>query len=106
MFSNQYPSEKSPTSISPLPVQMNDPSPNPNGRFLIHLILMTCLYLVSSFFNHEHPLVNVHGQKCEVQHTTPALTILLSTTVSRSLHANLTNDKTSHHKMVEWSMKL
>jgi hypothetical protein len=101
MFSNQYPSEKSPTSISPLPVQINDSSPNPNGRFLIHLMLMTCLYLVSSFFHCGHPLVNIHGQKCEVQYTTPALPTLLTTTASSSPNANLTNDKMSHHKMVE-----
>jgi hypothetical protein len=30
---------------------MSPISPNPNGRLLIHLILMTCLYLVSSFWS-------------------------------------------------------
>ena len=65
-----------------------------------------CLYLVSSFLDRGHPSVNIHGLKCKVQYTTPALTILLTTTANKSLHANLTDDKTSHHKTVEWSLQL
>jgi len=49
MFSNQYLSEKPPIIVSPLPVQMNEFSPNTNDRFLIHLILINDFPLFGHF---------------------------------------------------------
>ena len=76
------------TNISRLPVLMNWVDSLPMWQASCHLILKTCLSLVSSFFHQPHPLGNLHGQNCEVSYTSPALATLPTTTASRSLHAN------------------